>query len=211
MILRGAGLTASSAVLAGCIDDSSTDTDPDASGDGSGDEEQEDTESNGSNGSQSDGDTGADGADADTDADTDGDADETESDGDDTDSSATNHTFVIEPGTEILFRSDALTWVGERPSALEDVANPTIVLTEGARYTIRWTENESSIQHNIAIYTGDGTVHTDLETDVVSEPGDGQVLEFEASSETAEYVCQPHYSAGMAGSIEVRSSDDSRE
>lgn len=210
MVLRTAGLTASSAFLAGCIDDSSTDTDT-STGDGNGDEGPQDTEPNESAGSQSDGNAGSDGADTDTDADTDdGDADETESDGDDTDSSAMNHTFEIEPGTEILFRSDGLSWVGERPSALEDAANPTIVLTEGARYTIRWTENESSIQHNIAIYTDDGTVHDDLETEVVSEPGDDQVLEFEASSEMAEYVCLPHYSAGMAGSIEIQG-DGSRE
>lgn len=211
MVLRGTGLTASSAFLAGCIDDSSTDTDPDAStGDGSGDEDPQDAEPNGSDGSQSDGDVGADGADTDTDTD-DGDADETESDGDDTDSPATNHTFEIEPGTEILFRSDGLSWVGERPSALEDVANPTIVLLEGARYTIRWTENEGSMHHNLAIYTGDGTVYDGLETDVVSEPGDDQVLEFEASNEMAEYVCLPHYSAGMVGRIEIRSGDGSRE
>lgn len=208
MVLRGTGLIASSTVLAGCIDDSSTDTDLDAStGDGSGDEEPRDTESNGSDGSRSDGDAGADGADADTGADTDdGDADETESDGDGTDSSATNHTFEIEPGTEVLFGGQTFEWEGLEPLQIEGVSNPTLVLEAGETYTIGWAEGNGSM-HNIAIWNDDEEVVNGLETELVTDPGEEQTVTFTADEAMTLYVCHPHNNAGMRGSIEVRTGE----
>ncbi|WP_226482106.1 plastocyanin/azurin family copper-binding protein [Natrinema amylolyticum] len=192
-------------LFAGCLDENSADGDLDSStGDGSGDEgPQANSDSADDGDSASDGDASADDDDAEADADTgtedpDDDADE------EPDPVETDRAFEIEPGTEIRFRSDAITWVGTSPSAIENVANPTIALTEGARYAIRWTDAEGAV-HDIAIYDDEETVVDDLETPITDDPGDEQVLEFDASSEMAEYVCRPHYTAGMSGAIEIRS------
>ena len=218
-VLRTAGITASSAVLAGCIDENSTDADPGTStGNGDGDENSSDAGSDGGSDADdssaaSDGEAGTDGANADSDGETDdGSTDETESDdAAGPDPVETDRAFEIEPGTEVLFRADGLSWVGNRPSTIENVENPTIVLTEGEPYTIGWNGNPHGGYHNIAIYDGTGNVVDDLKTDVTTDPGDDQRLEFTASSEMDEYGCQPHYSAGMAGSIKIRDSDDSSE
>lgn len=61
--------------------------------------------------------------------------------------------------------------------------------------------------HNIAIYDDTEAVVNDLKTDVTTDSGDDQRLEFTASSEMAECVCQPHYLAEIAGSIEIKSDD----
>lgn len=109
----------------------------------------------------------------------------------------------ISPEDTITFMATSSnTWEGKSPSGIEGQENPTLALQGGETYEIGWDENGGSAQHNIAIYNGDETVHQDLETEQVTEPED-QTLEFEASSDTAEYVCIPHYGSGMAGTIEI--------
>lgn len=114
-----------------------------------------------------------------------------------------SETYTIEPGTTIMLKADGQSWVGSEPSKIADVEAPTLELTEGESYTIGWEQNEGG--HNIALYNGDGSVYNGKETSVVNSTGEGQTLEFTASSDIAEYVCVPHYNAGMTGSIEVTS------
>lgn len=109
----------------------------------------------------------------------------------------------IEPGTEILFKASNLAWHGKSPSGIEGKKNPTISLKAGETYKIGWDEGDGQT-HNFAIYDDSDSVVSGYKTEQTAEPGDGQILEIEASSEMAEYVCEPHYGAGMKGSIEIR-------
>ena len=188
-VVNAAGLGAASAALAGCIDESSVD-DPESSGD---DEPSSDeTEPAAAEGTD-------DGTEPTDDASDDEGADENgnESGGDD--------TYRIEPGTEIVFRADSLTWRGEGPDDIEDVENPTLELTEGETYTIGWDEGDGQ-GHNIALY--DDSRSAIEATELTAEPDyESQSIEFEATSEIAEYVCEPHVDSGMRGDIEIASAD----
>ncbi|RQG95897.1 twin-arginine translocation signal domain-containing protein [Natrarchaeobius chitinivorans] len=112
-----------------------------------------------------------------------------------------NGEAAIEPGTDIRFDGQTAGWEGLEPSEIEGEQNPTLVLEEGESYTIGWTEGDGSL-HNIEIRDDGGDVVDDLQTDEVDDPGDDQILEFEASSEMAEYVCDPHETT-MVGEIQV--------
>lgn len=118
-----------------------------------------------------------------------------------------SETFTIESGSTIMLKADGQTWVGSEPSKIADVESPTLELTEGGSYTIGWEQNEGG--HNIALYNGDGNVYSGKKTSVVNSTGEGQTLEFTASSEIAEYVCVPHYQSEMKGTIKVTGSGSS--
>jgi len=92
-------------------------------------------------------------------------------------------------------------WEGIAPSSIEGDTNPTLTLQEGETYKLGWTEGDG-FGHNIAIRDADGNVVDDLATERTTDPSDGQWLTFTASSEMAEYVCEPHQST-MVGDIEV--------
>ncbi|PGF16037.1 hypothetical protein CP556_07840 [Natrinema sp. CBA1119] len=109
--------------------------------------------------------------------------------------------YSIESGTTIELKSLAQSWEGVAPSSIEGVENPDLSLTEGETYTIEWVENEGG-SHNLAIYD-DSQSAVAGPTEQVSDSEPGLSVEFDASSDTVEYVCEPHYSAGMAGSIEL--------
>ncbi|WP_254530898.1 PQQ-dependent sugar dehydrogenase [Natrinema gelatinilyticum] len=90
-------------------------------------------------------------------------------------------------------------WQGVAPESIADQTNPTLELEEGTTYELTW-ENLDGLAHNFVIVDGDGE---ELErTELMSEQGETQTLEFEASSEMAEYFCEPH-SATMRGEISV--------
>ncbi|QCC58926.1 plastocyanin/azurin family copper-binding protein [Natrinema thermotolerans] len=108
--------------------------------------------------------------------------------------------YTIESGTTIELKSLAQSWEGVAPSKIEGVENPDLSLTEGETYTIEWVENEQGT-HNLAVYD-DSQSAVAGPTEKTSEPSDASV-EFEASSDTVEYVCEPHYDIGMAGSIQL--------
>ena len=109
----------------------------------------------------------------------------------------------ISPEEDIELRSLNTDWEGVAPSGIEDQQNPTLSLEEGEEYTITWVENESSSDHNLAIYD-DSEEPVEGPTDQTDEPGDDQELTFEASEDTVEYVCVPHEGAGMRGDIELQ-------
>ncbi|MFC3960140.1 plastocyanin/azurin family copper-binding protein [Halovivax cerinus] len=108
--------------------------------------------------------------------------------------------YTIDPGTEIMFAGLTTHWEGNAPSSIEGVRNPTLVLTEGETYTIGWNEGNGA-GHNMELRDDSGSVVDDLATEIAMEPGDDQVLEFEATSEITTYRCRPH--SGMEGSIVV--------
>lgn len=90
-------------------------------------------------------------------------------------------------------------WIGVAPEEIADETNPTLELEEGTTYEITW-ENLDGAAHNIVIVDSEGE---DLErTELMSEEGETQSLEFEATSEMAEYYCEPHR-ATMRGEISV--------
>ncbi|OVE83635.1 plastocyanin/azurin family copper-binding protein [Natronolimnobius baerhuensis] len=109
---------------------------------------------------------------------------------------------ALEPGTEIELDGQTAGWEGIAPDAIAGETNPTLVLEEGESYELGWSEGDGQ-DHNIEIRNDDGDVVDDLETDEVSDPDDDQWLEFEASTEMVEYVCDPH-EGSMAGDIDVQ-------
>lgn len=108
---------------------------------------------------------------------------------------------AIEPG-EIELEGHTAGWEGVAPEEIADEENPTLTLEEGAEYEITW-ENADGAEHNIELRDDGGSVVDDYETDLMGEEGETQTLEFEASDEMVEYVCQPHEGT-MVGDIEVQ-------
>ncbi|MFC3959326.1 PKD domain-containing protein [Halovivax cerinus] len=109
----------------------------------------------------------------------------------------------IEPGTQIELDGITAGWEGLAPSAIEGSTNPTLSLVEGETYEIGWTQGDGA-NHNIAIHDDNEEVVDDLATEIVSDPGDGQWLEFEVGSEMTTYICEVHPTT-MIGDIELRS------
>jgi len=124
---------------------------------------------------------------------------------DDDGAPATNtQTITVEdagPTTTFEFRGAIGGWEGIAPSSIEGATNPTLTLQEGETYKLGWTEGDG-FGHNIAIRDANGNVIDDLATERTTDPGDGEWLTFTATSEMAEYVCEPHQST-MVGDIEV--------
>ncbi|ARS89849.1 plastocyanin/azurin family copper-binding protein [Natrarchaeobaculum aegyptiacum] len=111
--------------------------------------------------------------------------------GEDDDADAEPDGFEIEPGTEIEFDAQTPGWVGMEPAEIDGEENPTLILEEGEEYTMGWNEGDGA-EHNIEIRDDGGDVVDDLQTEEVTEGGEDQFLTFEASSEMAAYVCDPH-------------------
>jgi laccase len=96
-------------------------------------------------------------------------------------------------------------WVGVSPEEIEGETNPTLSLTAGEDYTVEWT-NVDGAAHNFAINDEEG--EEILSTDAVSGEGETQTIEFTATEEMAEYVCQPHPDL-MAGQISTGNDEHS--
>ncbi len=107
----------------------------------------------------------------------------------------------IEAGETIEFEGLTAGWVGVAPSSIEGEENPTLALEAGEDYEMGWNEGDGS-GHNIEIRDDGGDVVDDLSTDVESEGGDDQFLDFTAEEEMAEYVCEPH-AGTMVGELQV--------
>lgn len=94
---------------------------------------------------------------------------------------------------------DTTGWIGRRPSDIEGDTNPTLTLTPGETYEVVW-ENVDGAPHNFAIEDADGDVV--VESENVSEEGETQTVEFTASEEMNEYVCQVHPNT-MRGDVSI--------
>ncbi|WP_394348240.1 cupredoxin domain-containing protein [Natrinema pallidum] len=108
----------------------------------------------------------------------------------------------IDPETRIELDGQTPGWVGIKPDSIADETNPTLILQEGESYEIGWTTGDGN-QHNIAIYDENDDVVDDLVTEQVTEPGDDQWLEFEASSAMVTYICEVHPNS-MVADIQVK-------
>ncbi|RKD93906.1 cupredoxin domain-containing protein [Halopiger aswanensis] len=123
--------------------------------------------------------------------------------GDDSGNGGGSDGTEIEPGTTIELDAQTTEWTGIAPDSIADASNPTLILTEGETYTIGWPQGDGGT-HNIELRNDSGEVVEDYETETTNEeePGDSQMIEFEATSEIVEYVCRPHESQ-MVGEIQV--------
>ncbi len=99
--------------------------------------------------------------------------------------------------TVIELEGHSSQWTGIAPDAIDDVANPTLVLTAGTEYELTWY-NDDGAPHNIVFLDDDG--NTVEGTDTTDD--DEQTLVFEASEDMVEYLCEPHANA-MVGDVEV--------
>jgi plastocyanin len=89
-------------------------------------------------------------------------------------------------------------WQGREPDSIAGENNPTLSLESGTDYRVVW-ENLDGQGHNFALL--DGNENVLQRTDIMSEQGETQTIDFTATEEMAEYVCEPHISS-MRGSIE---------
>ena len=80
-------------------------------------------------------------------------------------------------------------WIGRAPDRIDGATNPTLHLEAGTDYRITWT-NTDGAPHNIEILDANENV---LEkTEVITEKGATQTLEFTATEEMATYLCRRH-------------------
>ena len=86
-------------------------------------------------------------------------------------------------------------WIGRRPAEIEGKTNPTLPLTPGRTYELTW-ENVDGVPHNVAIY--DENEAALVQTEILSEQGATQTVEFEATEAMTEYVCEVHPSTMRA-------------
>ena len=88
-------------------------------------------------------------------------------------------------------------WMGRAPSRIEGQTNPSLELEVGQEYAITW-ENVDGLPHNVGILDREGNVLQ--RTEIISEQGATQTLQFTASEEMAEYYCEVHPTS-MRGQI----------
>ncbi len=98
-------------------------------------------------------------------------------------------------------------WVGREPAEIDGVINPTLELEPGTTYRITW-ENVDGMRHNIALLDADRVAIR--RTEFMSEAGATQTIEFTATEEMVEYICQAHI-ASMSGDILIRGSGTGAE
>jgi plastocyanin len=94
-------------------------------------------------------------------------------------------------------------WTGRKPSSIDGEDNPTLTLYEGETYVLAW-QNVDAAPHNVVIENDAGD--NLIETEIVSEEGAIQRVEFEATAEMTRYYCQVH-PGSMEGVVEVVSPD----
>ncbi|WIV67837.1 plastocyanin/azurin family copper-binding protein [Natrialbaceae archaeon AArc-T1-2] len=82
-------------------------------------------------------------------------------------------------------------WIGVSPDHIDGVENPTLRLVAGREYDLTWT-NVDGGHHNVALVDETGDVVADYETEIMSEEGASQTLTFTATTEIAQYICEPH-------------------
>ena len=89
-------------------------------------------------------------------------------------------------------------WQGREPDAIAGKKNPTLSLEPETDYRVVW-KNLDGQGHNFALL--DENENVLQRTDIMSEQGETQTIEFTVTEEMAEYVCEPHISS-MRGTIE---------
>ncbi|ELY94254.1 blue (type 1) copper domain-containing protein [Natrialba hulunbeirensis JCM 10989] len=126
---------------------------------------------------------------------------------DDTNDANTDPGDTFEGGTEFVFNGVIPAWFGMEPDELDGTENPTLELVAGETYTFTW-ENGDGQPHNVVILDETDTI---LErTEIISEQGETQSLEFEATPEMDRYVCEVHPGT-MVGRVQVEDPEDEAE
>ncbi len=194
--LRLTGGTATAALAAGCLggtetSDESGGVDDDPSDDGK--ESQNEASDNGGD----DGESRTEGA-ADDETET------SELNTDDEDGARDSHdgSDAWTGVDEIVLSATTAGWKGVEPEPIEGEENPALVLEAGREYVLSW-KNEDGQPHNIEIWDESGDLVDDYGTELMEEAGTTQSLEFEASAEMAEYVCEIHAGWQKRGRIEI--------
>jgi glucose/arabinose dehydrogenase len=98
---------------------------------------------------------------------------------------------------EFRLDGDIAAWTGRAPKSIAGKENPTLQLDAGQQYRITW-KNVDGRPHNIALLDSGG--NTLKRTDIISGKGATQTIEFTASKEMAEYICEVHPTS-MRGSL----------
>ncbi|MFC7230367.1 PQQ-dependent sugar dehydrogenase [Saliphagus sp. GCM10025308] len=106
---------------------------------------------------------------------------------------------VAQEETTIELGGNTSGWEGRSPTDIEGETNPTLTLEAGQTYSITW-ENVDGLPHDIIILDADG--NDIVGTEIMSEQGETQTLEFEATEEMAEYYCSVHPGT-MRGDIQI--------
>ncbi|WP_227014950.1 plastocyanin/azurin family copper-binding protein [Natronorubrum aibiense] len=195
-------------IVAGCLDRSRVDSDSSLGAGGETNGTDDDTDGTETETASSDATDESDAADVNADASADDEETASESDLEDDMPSDDDHEetesvgpIAIEPGTRITLYGGTAAWEGLEPAPIESVENPTLVLEDSETYEIGWADGDG-MMHNLELRDVDGNVVDDLATELTSEGGDGQFLEFTASSEIAQYVCAPHEMT-MIGDVQI--------
>ncbi len=109
-----------------------------------------------------------------------------------------------EQSTEFVFNGVVAAWFGMEPEEIDGAENPTLELEAGETYTFTW-ENGDGQPHNVVILdAGDNILER---TEIITEQGETQSLEFEATPEMERYVCEVHPGT-MVGRIDVTDPDE---
>ncbi|MDG5760371.1 plastocyanin [Natronococcus sp. A-GB1] len=191
------GATAMAALAAGCLgggetSDENGDVDDDSGDDGN--ESRTEAPDSGSD----DGEDPIDGGNDD-----DAETSEPNPDDEDEDDGSRDRRDAWADTDEIVLSATTAGWKGVKPEPIEDEKNPAIVLEAGREYVLSW-ENEDGQPHNIEIWDESGERVDNYGTELMETEGATQSLEFEASAEMAEYVCEIHAGWEKRGRIEIK-------
>jgi plastocyanin len=109
--------------------------------------------------------------------------------------------------TTIELGGDTGGWIGRSPESIAETRNPTLELEPGQTYEIVW-ENVDGARHNVVILSegGERLVRSEL----IAQEGATQTVEFEATAEMSEYLCEAHPET-MIGGIETAGEDAGQE
>lgn len=112
---------------------------------------------------------------------------------------AGGYVHARQQGQEIKLVGRVEAWEGVAPAEIEGQSNPTLTLTAGQDYTVTW-ENGDGARHNFAIRNANG--ENIVRSDFLAEEGATESVQFTASEDMVQYVCEVHPSS-MVGDVEV--------
>ncbi len=92
-------------------------------------------------------------------------------------------------------------WEGVAPEPIQGEQNPTLVLFEGNQYALTW-ENRDGALHDFTLW--DDNQEALESTEQIDQQGETLTLEFEATQEMAQYVCTVHPNT-MIGDVQIES------
>ena len=100
---------------------------------------------------------------------------------------------------EFVFDGVTPAWVGQEPDEIDGTENPTLELEEGETYRVTWTNGDGEPHNFVILDEQDNIIER---TEIISEQGEEQTFEFEATGEMNRYICEVHPGT-MDGAIRV--------